>query len=44
MFAKKEFKTGKYQLNYNEFHEAYVLGKKIDIKGVTGNNFTHGKK
>lgn len=44
MFAKKEFKTGRYPLNYNKFDEAYVIAKKIEIKAVTGNNFTHGKK
>ncbi len=44
MFAKKEFKTGKYPLNYNKFDDAYVIGKKISINAVTGNNFTHGKK
>lgn len=41
---KKEIKTGKFSLEYKEFKDVYVINKKIELKGVTGTNFTHGKR
>lgn len=41
---KKEFKSGKYEIDFNNFKSAYVINKRLDLNGVTGNNFTHGRK
>jgi len=44
IFSKKEFKTGKYNIEFNKFNSAYLVNKALELKGITGNNFTHGRK